>query len=141
MKKLLLVFVVVCSFFLVGCSFGKQKLVCKQKASGVDIEFNVGFFLNRIKTIDFNYDMDLASYSDKQISMIGKQDFCSIVKQSMKDYKNAFNQCKQKISGKHLKVYADLDVNKLDKSISKKMTTPKDAKKELEKTGYACKIK
>ena len=140
MKKLLII-VFICSFLLVGCSFGKRKVVCTQKASGVDIEFNVGFFFNKIKTIDFNYDMDVSNYTDAQITMLEKQDFCNIVKESMTDYKDAFDNCNQKVVNKHLKVYADLDVKKLDGGTFKKFTTPKKAKKELESTGYTCTIK
>ena len=108
--------------------------------SGVDIEFNVGFKGKSVRKIDFNYDMDISSYTDEQIKMFENQDFCKLVKDTMSDYKSAFKDCKQSVKNKHLKLYAVLDVHKLDGDISKKMTTPKKAKEELEKTGYNCKI-
>lgn len=143
MKKYgVILMVVVLSLVLVGCSAGNEKkLVCTQTASGVDIEFNVGFVGNSIKTIDFNYDMDLSSYNSSQLKLFEKQDFCKIVKEAMTEYKSAFKSCKQSIKNKHLKVYSVLDVHKLSNDISKKMTTPEKGKKALEKTGYKCKIK
>ncbi|MBR2248192.1 MAG: hypothetical protein IKG58_01320 [Bacilli bacterium] len=141
--------VVVLSFVMVGCGNGKDKakkksnettLVCTQTQSGVDIEFNVGFKGKSVRKIDFNYDMDISSYTDEQIKMFENQDFCKLVKDTMSDYKSAFKDCKQSVKNKHLKLYAVLDVHKLDGDISKKMTTPKKAKEELEKTGYKCKI-
>ena len=141
MKKcLFLVTIIAFSLVVTGCGATK-KLVCKQKASGVDITFNVGFEGNKIKDMDFSYDMDLSSYSDTQITMIEKQDFCKLVKSSMDDYKDAFTDCKQKVADKHLRVDSVLDANKISKNAEKIMTSPEKAKKELEKTGYTCKIK
>ncbi|MBQ2640109.1 MAG: hypothetical protein IJF92_05080 [Bacilli bacterium] len=142
MKKSLFIAVIVLfvAVFVTGCGASK-KLVCKQKASGVDITFNVGFEGNKVKDMDFSYDMDLSSYSASSIAMIEKQNFCSLVKSSMDDYKDAFTDCKQKVADKHLKVDAVLDVKKISKNASKSMTSPNKAKKELEKTGYTCEIK
>ena len=143
MKKYgVILMVVVLSLVLVGCSTGnKKKLVCTQNASGVDIEFNVGFVGNSIKTIDFNYDMDLSSYTDEQIGLLKEQDFCTSVKSAMSSYKDAFTDCKQNITDKHLKVSSVLDVDKIAKNILDKMTTPAKTKKELEKEGYKCTVK
>lgn len=142
-KKLFLVAAVaaVSSLILSGCGSKEKKLVCTQTASGVDIEFNVGFKGKVISSMDFNYDMDLSKYSDTQIKAIEKQDFCSAVKNSMSQYKSAFTGCKQKIASKHLKVDATLDVGKVAKSVSEKLTTPEKTKKELENQGYKCTIK
>ena len=82
----------------VGCS-KDSKLVCTQKTSGVDIVFNIGFKGNTIEDMDFSYDMDLSNYSDLQISAIEKQDFCSSVKSTMSQYKDAFTDCKQSVDG------------------------------------------
>ena len=135
-------FIGVCIFLLIitGCSMKKSKLVCKQTASGVDITFNVGFKGNTISTMDFDYDMDLSKYTDEQINLLKEQDFCTSVKAAMSSYKDAFTDCKQDITDKHLKVSSVLDVDKVAKNILNKMTTPAKTKKELEKEGYKCTI-
>ena len=126
---------------LTGCAKKESKLTCTQTSSGVDIEFNVGFKGNVIDTMDFNYDMDLSKYSDTQISLIEKQDFCTTVKNYMSSFKEAFTNCEQGIKDKHLKVNSELDVNKIVKSYLQKMSSPEAAKKELEAEGYSCTIK
>ena len=123
-----------------GCG-GKTKLVCTQKTSGVDIVFNIGFKGNTIEDMDFSYDMDLSNYSDLQISAIEKQDFCSSVKSTMSQYKDAFTDCKQSVDNKHLKVKSTLEVDKIAKNMLQKMSSPKAAKKALEAGGYSCTIK
>ena len=125
-----------------GCGLSKnQNLVCKQTASGVDIQFNVGFKGNMVSSMDFSYDMDLSSYSDLQINAIKGQDFCNVVKSSMSEYSNAFTNCNQNIEDKHLKVSAAFDVNKITKNVLDKFTSPKATKTELEKQGYVCEFK
>ena len=143
MRGKIVAFVGVCAFLLVvtGCSAKKAKLVCTQTSSGVDITFNVGFKGNTIDAMDFDYDMDLSSYSDEQISLLEGQDFCTSVKSAMSDYKDAFTNCEQDISNKHLKVSSVLDVDKVAKNVLDKMSTPERTKKELEKEGYTCTIK
>ena len=122
-----------------GCVLNKnQKLVCKQTSQGVDIQFNVGFKGNTIESMDFSYDMDLASYSDLQINAIKGQDFCNIVKNSMSQYSNAFTNCNQNIENKHLSVTAAFDINKLANNVLDKLASPKAAKSDLEKQGYTC---
>ena len=144
MRKIKFCFVVLMVFavlFTSGCVLSKsQKLVCKQTASGVDIQFNVGFKGNTVDTMDFSYDMDLSSYSDLQINAIQGQDFCSVVKGSMSEYANAFTNCSQNIENKHLRVEAAFDVDKLANSVLDKMTSPKAAKSDLEEQGYTCEI-
>ena len=127
--------------FVTGCGSKKATLVCTQTTSGVDITFNVGFKGNTITTMDFDYDMDLSKYSDTQIEAVGKQDFCTSVKNSMGSYKNAFTDCDQDITNKHLKVSSKLDVDKIAKTVLDKMTSPESAKKELETQGFKCTIK
>ncbi len=123
-----------------GCAKKDVKLVCTQTASGVDVTFNVDFSGKVITNMDFAYDMDLSNYSDVQVEAIGKQDFCSRVKSSMSTFKDAFTDCKQEISSKHLNVKAELDVDKVAKSYLNKITKPESAKAELEKVGYTCTI-
>lgn len=123
-----------------GCNQAESKLVCTQTTSGVDIEFNVGFKGKTIETMDFNYDMDLSAYSDMQIEAVGKQDFCTTVKNAMSEYKDAFTDCNQNVEDKHLKVSSTLDVDKIATTTLSKMTSPEKAKKELEAEGYTCTI-
>lgn len=140
-SKFILLSVITCVILIsTGCSQKESKLKCTQTASGVDINFNVSFKGRLIETMDFDYDMDLSKYSDVQIEAIGKQDFCSNVKSSMSQYKNAFTDCKQEITDKHLKVYSVLDVDKIAKNLLDKMSSAEAAKKELEKQGYKCTI-
>ena len=139
-KFLLFGSLVAVSLLATGCGNDKEsKLVCTQNQSGVDIEFNIGFKGNVVTDMDFNYDMDLSSYNDTQIEAIGKQDFCTSVKESMSEYKDAFTDCDQMIDeSKHLKVNAVLDVDKVAKNALEKMGTPEATKEELEGQGYTC---
>ena len=143
MKKigLFVLFAGVLLVTVTGCGKKETKLVCNQESSGVDVIFNVEFTNNVIEDMDFSYNMDLSSYNDTQIKAIEKQDFCTIVKSYLSSYKNAFEDCKQSVKEKQLKVSADLDVDKLTANAIDKKSTPEEAKKALEKEGYTCKIK
>ena len=127
-------------FLVTGCG-KKETLVCTQTNSGVDITFNVGFDGNTITSMDFAYDMDLSSYGDTTIKYLEKQDWCSTVKSSMSEYKDAFTDCKSEIKDKKLNVKSTLDVDKVAKSVLGKMKSSKSAKKELEAEGFKCTIK
>lgn len=127
-------------FLATGCTAKQSKLVCTQTTSGVDITFNVEFNGNAIKNMDFAYDMDLSKYSDTQVNAIAKQDFCTRVKSSMATFKDAFTDCKQDVSNKHLNVKSVLDVDKITKSYLSKISKPESAKAELESVGYTCTI-
>lgn len=141
MKKGIVSMLLAVVILLTGCSAKTSKLVCTQSVSGVDIEFNIGFKGKIIDTMDFNYDMDLSKYTDTQISAIEKQDYCTIVKNAMSTYKEAFTDCKKEVVDKHLRVYSVLDIDKLTSSVLDKMTSDKAAKEELEKQGFTCTIK
>ena len=130
-----------CTLLLTGCGNKESKLVCTQTSSGVDVGFNVGFKGNTIDTMDLSYDMDLSKYSDTQVTAIGKQDFCTRIKSSMTQIKDAFSDCNQEITDKKLHVSAKLDIDKVSKNFLDKKTTPKAAKKSLEDVGYTCTIK
>ena len=123
-----------------GCTSKETKLVCKQSVSGVELTYNIGFKENTVETMDFRYDMDLSKYSDKQIEAIEKKDFCEEVKGSINEYKNAFENCNQKVEDKHLLVISDLNVDKIAEDEKDKMGSPEKTKKELEKQGYECTI-
>lgn len=138
-KRYLLFIVVVVLLITTGCFPSKEKrLVCKQNASGVDVIFNINFKGNTIEKMDFSYDVDMSTRDQSSIDAIAKQDFCSIVKTSMKDYANAFVSCNQDVENKHLVVKAELDVDKLAGNAINKKTSPDAAKGELEKQNYVC---
>ena len=139
-KNFLLIFsIVILAVFVTGCG-KKSALKCTQSSSGVDIIFNVGFDGNTISTMDFSYDMDLSSYPEESLSYVDKQDWCSLVKDSMSEYKSAFTDCKHKRNDKNLHVSATLDVDKIAKNVISKMSTPEATKKGLEEQGYKCNI-
>ena len=131
--------VVVLSIFITGCG-KKATLKCTQSTNGVDIIFNVGFDGNTISSMDFSYDMDLSSYPEESLSSIDKQDWCSLVKDSMSEYKSAFTNCKHERNDRNLHVSATLDVDKIAKNVLSKMSTKKKKKKGLEEQGYKCNI-
>ena len=56
----------------------------------------------RITKMDLTYDMDLSKYTEQQINVLKEKDFCSVVKTSMSQYADAFENCSQDISNKHL---------------------------------------
>lgn len=141
MKKICLVLVAVFMTLLVSGCGKERKLTCIQTPDGVNIEFNIGFKGKTIKTMDFNYDYDISSLSDKDKESVKKQDFCVQVKEAMKDYEKAFTNCKSNVVKDHLKVAAVLDINKIAKNALQKMTSVENAKTELEKQGYSCTIK
>lgn len=139
-RRFIFVFaVMILSFFISGCG-KKSTLKCTQSTNGVDIVFNVGFDGNTISSMDFSYDMDLSSYPEESLSYVDKQDWCSLVKNSMSEYKNAFTNCKHERKDKNLHVSATLDVDKITKNVLSKMSTPKATKKGLEEQGYKCNI-
>ncbi len=142
LSKRILGIALVCGLFLLsGCSLTKEsKLLCKTSQSGVDVQFNVDFVGKRINGINIVYDMDLSKYNDTQIEAVGKQDFCDVVKTSMSQYKDAFNNCNQAIENKKLHVTADLDVDKLAKNELEKFASVDDAKTGLEAVGYTCTV-
>ncbi len=140
-KRILGISLVGVLFLLSGCGLTKEsKLLCKTTASGVDVQFNVDFVGKKIDGINIVYDMDLSKYNDTQIEAVGKQDFCSVVKSSMSQYKDAFMNCNQGIENKNLHVTAGLDVDKIAKNELEKFASVDDAKKSLEAVGYTCTI-
>ena len=139
-KGILLSLLLVVAVLLTGCAKKQSKLVCTQTTSGVDIVFNVSFKGNVVDSMDFSYNMDLSKYSDAQIEAIGKQDFCTRVKNQMASFKDAFTSCNQEITNKQLKVNSVLDVDKAAKSYFGKVSSPESAKKQLESVGYTCTI-
>ena len=120
---------------LTGCGGGASKLTCTINQSGVDATINANFDGNKVKDMSLRYDMDLSSYSDSQISLLEKQDYCKSIKASMSQFE--LSNCKQDISGKALKVTADIDISKM--SDSDLTGSPSETKKALEKMGFSCK--
>ncbi len=140
-KRILGVALVGGLFLLSGCGLTKEsKLLCKTTASGVDVQFNVDFVGQKISGMNIVYDMDLSKYNDTQIEAVGKQDFCSVVKTSMSQYKDAFTNCNQGIENKKLHVTASLDINKIAKNELEKFSSVEAAKEGLEAVGYTCTV-
>lgn len=140
MKKIYcVVIILLVTLVVTGCfAAGRKKLVCKQNANGVDVTFNIDFNGNTIEKMYFSYDVDMTSRDQTAIDLISKQDFCTIVKNSMKEYTTSFANCNQNVDNKHLIVNAELDVDKLAGNAINKKTSPKAAKSELEKQQYTC---
>ena len=122
----------------------KAELDCKQQVTesglAVDIDFNVDFVNNIIKDIDFSYDMDLSSYNDQQVEAVSNTDLCTVVKDAMPTYKDAFTDCKQRVENKHILIESELDIDKIAKNALEKISKPEAAKKDLEEQGYKCTI-
>ena len=114
----------------------KAELDCKQQVTesglAVDIDFNVDFVNNIIKDIDFTYDMDLSSYNDQQVEAVSNTDLCTVVKDAMPTYKDAFTDCKQRVENKHILIESELDIDKIAKNELEKISKPEAAKKDLE---------
>lgn len=163
MKKLFIgALVFVLAIMLTGCSLtknaksvkntiekrikteSKAELDCKQQVTesglAVDIDFNVDFVNNIIKDIDFSYDMDLSSYNDQQVEAVSNTDLCTVVKDAMPTYKDAFTDCKQRVENKHILIESELDIDKIAKNELEKISKPEAAKKDLEEQGYKCTI-
>ena len=139
MKKNILMFLII---VLVTSGCGNTKnLICTKKVNKSSVEYNIKYKDNNIKTMKFYYNMDLTSYSNKQISMVQKQDFCSKLKDNMKTFKDAFNNCKQEIVDEHLKVTTNIDISKISKTTLDKISTSDKTKSLMEKQNYKCTIK
>lgn len=140
MKKMLFIIAPLCFLLLIGCGKGDEKtLVCTQGLSGVDVAMNIGFKGNAVKSIDFNYTMDIKGFTDEQIKALEKEDLCSIVKSSMIGYTDAFNNCKTKTENDKYVMSANLDINKISDASLKNDSGISDAKKGLESQGFTCK--
>lgn len=137
-RLVLVVFTFALCILLSGCGNKEEKLVCKQSTSGVDIALNTMFKGNVVESMDFSYEMDLSQYSDIQIEAIKSQDFCEIVKTSMKASGFIIENCNQNISNKKLVANADIDITEISKA--DKTGSPEKTKKELETQGYTCVI-
>lgn len=141
MKKGILLFGIAGAslLLLTGCE-NKSTLKCNMSQSGVDVNFNVGFKGNKIDNMSLQYLMDVSSLSDSEVSALKGQDLCSGLKEDIDEFKEAFTDCKQNLEDKKLSIDATFDVNKIAGDQLSKMQTPEDAKKDLENSGYTCKI-
>ena len=145
MKKLLLsCLAMALALIMTGCGKDEitDRLVCTQKASGVDVELTTNFQGNKIYDMDLRYAMDLSDYSSVQIDAIKAQDFCTIVKNAMLGYKDAFNNCKQNFENKELVITSKIDIKKVSATAGvKEEGSIEEAKDGLEAQGYKCVIK
>ena len=146
MKKVVLLFsILFITILLTGCGNEGEsvidngtRLLCNQKVQTVDVEMIADFKGNELTYLGLQYEMDLSSYNDTQVKVIKAQDMCSIVKNSMSEYTNAFTNCKQNIENKKLLITADFDLDKLIGSELSRETNIEAAKTGLEKQGYTC---
>ena len=125
---------------LAGCT-KTTKMTCNIKQGTVDLDYNLEFKGNMISKMSLKYVMDLSSYTDSQMELVEKQDFCSEIKKSMSQYEQGFENCNQKRDGKKIVIYTDINPDKITDSALDKMGSIDETKTELEKIGYKCTIK
>ena len=143
MKKNIAIFLLMIMSVVAFTGCGKtnkesKKLVCTMNVSGVDVTYNIDFEGDKVKGMDFAYDMDLSSYSDAQIKAIESQDFCPTVEKAFANFGDAFQDCKQKVAKKQLNVTAKLVVDKLASNVKELMVSQEKAKDGIEAMGFKC---
>lgn len=138
MKKVL--FALIALLLVTGCGGSTKRLLCSQKVQTIDVNMIADFKGDELTYLGLKYEMDLTSYTDAQVELVGKQDMCSTVKASMSSYTNAFTNCKQKIDNKILVITADFDLDKLIAGDIKREAKIEDVKAGLEKQNYKCTI-
>ena len=138
MKKVL--FALIALLLVTGCGGSTKRLLCSQKVQTVDVNMIADFKGDELTYLGLKYEMDLTSYTDAQVELVGKQDMCSTVKASMSSYTNAFTNCKQKIDNKILVITADFDLDKLIAGDIKREAKIEDVKAGLERQNYKCTI-
>lgn len=142
MKKSIVLLVAVVALIVLATGCGKKEtLVCTQSIRGGILTFNVDFDGSVITAMDFDYEMDLSSYSDIYANAYANSDWCSSFKKALPDYKDAFVDCKSEMKDKKLKVSSKLEVSKLAKNLRSRIKTASSAKKDMEAAGYQCTIK
>ena len=144
MKKVCLILVAVMMMFLVSGCGKTQVLTCVQTPEGTVAKFEMTFKGDVVKKMHYDYDTDLSDtekYTDQIIEAFKKQDFCSMTKENLSTYKEAFGDCKQEIKDRHLILSADFDSAKVVGSDSAKKVTIETAKAEFEAQGFTCTIK
>jgi len=141
MKKGGILFIIVgtCLFLLTGCN-SKTILKCNKSAENFERYFNLSFTGNKINALNLQYTINLSEYSDNQIDALNSQDLCNELKTEVEDFKESLTDCNQKLEDNKLNILANFDVDKISSDQLSKMQTPEDAKKDLEKSGYSCKI-
>ena len=141
MKKICLV-AVSAFMILMLCGCGKtQVLSCTQTPEGTVAKFEMTFKGEVVKKMHYDYDTDLSTFSDETIDAFKKQDFCSMTKENLSQYKDAFDGCKQEIKDKHLILSAEFDVTKVSGEEAGKKVTIEETKVQFEAQGFACTIK
>ena len=141
MKKVLMI-LTICLGVLVVTGCGKtQKLNCSREEDTMKIEMNFTFKSDKVTGLVLNYKLDLSEYNDIQLEAVGKQDFCSVLKSSLAEYGEAFNNCSQKIESKNLYVTTDLDIDELSDGVRASMSSLEAAKSSMESANYTCTVK
>lgn len=140
MKKIAFIGMLIIMLFITGCgnTIKTQKLVCNQKIKTIEVNMIADFKNNEITYFGLEYIMDLSGISDSQIDLVNKKDMCQVVKTSISQYTDAFNNCKQAKENKTIKVTADFDLGKIIDTNSKEEATIEAFKEKLEKENYSC---
>ena len=120
--------------FLTGCNKNKV-LNCVQEESVSSLEFNIEFGKEEVKKFNLKAQFDFSDVNEVQFESSKNTDFCSSFNSS---FDNALKNCKQKVDGKLITVSSEVDLSKYSKSLSGKI---EEAKQDLEKEGFKCKIK
>lgn len=142
MKKVLMVLTIFMGALLMTGCFGKtQKLNCSREEDNMKIDMNFTFKGDKATGLVLNYKLDLSAYSDIQIEAIEEQDFCSVLKSSLSEYGNAFNNCKQKVENRSLYVTTDIEIDELSEGVRNSMTSIEAAKSSMESASYTCTTK
>lgn len=119
---------------LTGC--GKnQVLTCVQEESVSSLEYKIEFKKEELKKFNIKAQFDFSDVNDVQFESSKKQDFCESFNNS---FDKSLKDCKQKVDGKLITISAEVDLSKFDKKLSGKI---EEAKQDLEKEGFKCKIK
>ena len=144
MKKVFTLLTIIGIVLLMSACGKKDKIKyinCTYADERTTLYYNIGFNEDVIEEMGLKFDMTLEDYNDSQINAVSEQDYCEVLKKSMPQYKDAFDNCKQKIENKHLLVTSDLIVDKIAASQKDKMGSIEATKDALEQSGYTCEIK
>jgi len=141
MKKVLLFVLLFVALIMTGCGNNGPKLVCAQKSSSEGVSGEIIAQFNNsdeLVSLGFGVKYDVSKYTDNQIEIIKKQNFCEAIKSTnMAGFSDAIDNCKQDYEDKNIVVYADFDIDRIKNGISRK-TTLKEAATQLEKAGFDC---
>lgn len=141
MKKSLMVFLIICALFITSGCVKRETLNCFRSNDNLNIETNIIYADKKADTMSLMYSIDLSKYTDEQIEVISTKDYCNTINEALPQYNGAFINCKQDIKNKKLYVSTGVDINKLSGGPLKSVSTIESAQKDLESSGYTCRVK